>query len=90
VAAGRDGAFDLVFMDIHMPGMDGLQACRTIRGLSGPAADTPVIAMTAAALPEDVERCLTAGMNDHLAKPIRQEEMLDKALRQLERGSRAA
>lgn len=90
VEAVRDGAFDLVFMDIHMPGMDGLQACRTIRGLSGPAADTPVIAMTAAALPEDVERCLTAGMNDHLAKPIRQEEMLDKALRQLERGPRAA
>jgi len=90
VEAVRNGGFDLVFMDIHMPGMDGLQACRAIRAMNGPAAQTPVIAMTAAALPEDVELCLVAGMNDHLAKPIRQEEMLDKALRQLEHSRRAA
>jgi CheY-like chemotaxis protein len=83
VAAVRSGDFDLVFMDIHMPGMDGLQACREIRALPAEQARVPVIAMTAAALPEDVERCLAAGMNDHISKPIRLEEMLDKAFRQL-------
>jgi signal transduction histidine kinase/ActR/RegA family two-component response regulator len=83
VAAVQGGGFDLVFMDIHMPGMDGLQACREIRALDGEPSRVPVIAMTAAALPEDVDRCLACGMSDHVAKPIRQEELIDKALRHL-------
>jgi CheY-like chemotaxis protein len=66
-----------------MPGMDGLQACREIRALDGEPSRVPVIAMTAAALPEDVDRCLACGMSDHVAKPIRQEELIDKALRHL-------
>ena len=81
--AVRTEPFDLVFMDLHMPVMDGLTACRAIRALDGPAATVPVIAMTAAAMPEDIERCLAAGMNGHIAKPIRQEELLQSALQVL-------
>ncbi|WP_374570925.1 response regulator [Phenylobacterium sp.] len=90
IEAVRDDAYDLVFMDIHMPGMDGIQACRAIRAMGAQKETLPIIAMTAAAMPEDVERCLAGGMNDHLAKPIRQEEMIEKALRLLRGGRRSA
>lgn len=82
VEAMQAGAFDLVFMDLHMPVMDGLTASRAIRALGGQVGATPIIAMTAAAMPEDVDRCLAAGMNGHIAKPIRQEELLHTALQQ--------
>jgi CheY-like chemotaxis protein len=83
VEAVQSGAYDLVLMDLHMPVMDGLSACRAIRALGGPAAAVPVIAMTAAAMPDDIDRCMAAGMNAHIAKPIRQEELLQVALQQL-------
>ncbi|MDL2319333.1 response regulator, partial [Eubacteriales bacterium OttesenSCG-928-A19] len=63
--------FDVIFMDIHMPVMDGYQATRAIRALDLPRAKTiPIIAMTANAFAEDIQRCTEAGMNDHVAKPI--------------------
>ncbi|MDR1740949.1 MAG: response regulator [Synergistaceae bacterium] len=63
--------YDAVFMDVQMPEMDGLEATRRIRALSIPAAKTvPIVAMTANVFREDVERCLEAGMNDHVGKPI--------------------
>jgi len=69
VAAVTEQTFDAVFMDIQMPVMDGFEATRLIRELPG-VKDIPIIAMTAHALVGDREKCLAAGMNDHVAKPI--------------------
>ncbi|MEM7119704.1 MAG: ATP-binding protein [Pseudomonadota bacterium] len=67
----RRETFDLVLMDIQLPGMDGLEATRRIRALDDiEKANTPIVALTANAMPEDVQTCLAAGMNDVLAKPI--------------------
>jgi signal transduction histidine kinase/DNA-binding NarL/FixJ family response regulator len=68
--------FDLVLMDVQMPGMDGLEATRTIRALPSMAGRIPIVALTANALPAEVERCHKAGMNDHLAKPIEAEHLV--------------
>ena len=65
------GTFDAILMDVMMPEMDGLTATRTIRELDHPDAKTiPIIAMTANAFDEDARRCLEAGMNAHLSKPL--------------------
>ncbi|MDR0598235.1 MAG: response regulator [Treponema sp.] len=70
-------SYDLIFMDIHMPGIDGYEATRLIRSLSHPRAKTvPIIAMTANVFKEDIERCLAAGMNNHVGKPIDFDELL--------------
>lgn len=79
LAAVAAKSFDVIFMDLHMPVLDGLSACRAIRALSGPVGRTPIIAMTAAALPEDVERCRTAGMDDHIPKPIDHNQLIAMA-----------
>ncbi len=68
VAAARAGAFDLVLMDMQMPVMDGLTATRAIRQL--PIPQPPIIAMTANVLPEQIQRCMEAGVDAHLGKPI--------------------
>ena len=71
VEAMARGGFDLVLMDVQMPVMDGLTATRAIRALPAPhARTTPIIAMTANVLPDQVTKCLEAGMDDHIGKPI--------------------
>jgi CheY-like chemotaxis protein len=65
------GDYTLIFMDIQMPEMNGLEATRNIRALDDPwASSIPIIAMTADAFSENVTECLNAGMNGHIAKPI--------------------
>jgi signal transduction histidine kinase/ActR/RegA family two-component response regulator len=65
-----DEPFDVVLMDVYMPGMDGREATRRLRSGSGPNRDTPVIAITASATPKDWDACLAAGMNGYVGKPI--------------------
>ena len=77
VAAVQAQPFDAVLMDIQMPEMDGLEAARRIRGLDDPEqANIYIIAMTANALMGDREKCISAGMNDYLPKPIDQKKLL--------------
>ena len=76
VAAVKAGGFDLVLMDMHMPEMDGVTATGHIRDLDGDAATIPIIAATAGAMAKDIERCLAAGMNDFVPKPIDPETLV--------------
>jgi len=82
VNAVASGQYDLVLMDVQMPIMDGFEATHQIRLLEGamPARSIPTVAMTAHALKGDRERCIEAGMNDHLAKPVSR-KALDDVLR---------
>ena len=71
ISAAEEGSYELIFMDVQMPQMNGLDATRAIRKLDDPwAASIPIIAMTADAFSENVTECLNAGMNGHIAKPI--------------------
>ncbi len=79
VAAVELSSYDLILMDCQMPVMNGFEATRKIR--AGSKHRTPILALTASALSEDLERCLEAGMDDCLTKPIRFER-LDEAIKQ--------
>jgi signal transduction histidine kinase/DNA-binding response OmpR family regulator len=98
VANGRDavaaldgGALDLVLMDVQMPEMDGFEATRIIRAReAGGSVRIPIIAMTAHAMKGDRERCLIAGMDDYVSKPVQAAELFDAIERLLPAGTRHA
>ncbi|WP_299131180.1 ATP-binding protein [uncultured Amaricoccus sp.] len=75
VAEAQSGVFDLVLMDIQMPGMDGITAARRIRALDGPVSRIPIIALTANAMAGDKETYFAAGMTDYVAKPVSAAEL---------------
>jgi signal transduction histidine kinase/CheY-like chemotaxis protein len=82
VAAVRNAAFDLVLMDVQMPNMSGLEATSAIRALEPPGGrHLPIVAMTAHAMKGDRERCLEAGMDGYVSKPIRLQDMLEAIAR---------
>ncbi|QUD85986.1 PAS domain S-box protein [Phenylobacterium montanum] len=72
------GRYDLILMDMQMPGMDGLAATRAIRQSAEPNRTTPILALSANVMADQVSQCHAAGMNDHIAKPIRLEELVAK------------
>lgn len=79
ISKSKEGRFDLILMDIQMPGMDGYCAARAIRSMDRRDSMTvPIIAMTANAFAQDVEKALNAGMNAHIAKPIDVDELFQK------------
>lgn len=82
-AVARAHPFDIILMDISMPGMDGIQATRLIRKLPTAIASVPVVAMTAHSLAADRERFLAAGMDDCITKPIRKNLLLQAIARHL-------
>ena len=81
-----EGSYELIFMDIQMPEMNGLDATRAIRSLENPwAASIPIVAMTADAFSENVTECLEAGMNGHIAKPV-DIKLVIKEIRRIKEG----
>jgi CheY-like chemotaxis protein len=71
--------YEMIFMDVQMPEMDGYEATRRIRELDMPNAKTiPIVAMSANVFREDVEKCIRAGMNSHVGKPLEFDEVLNK------------
>ena len=84
--AADAGRYELIFMDVQMPEMNGLDATRAIRSLADPwAAAIPIVAMTADAFSENITECLNAGMNGHIAKPI-DIKLVSKEIRRIREG----
>jgi len=81
VEAATSGGYDLIFMDIQMPVMDGMEAARRIRALDGPAARTPIIALTANVLDHQIKAYRACGMNGCIAKPISPAAMINEIAR---------
>jgi PAS domain S-box-containing protein len=80
--------YDLILMDVAMPEMDGLEATRLIRAMPGAKGAIPIIAMTAHAMDADRQRCLAAGMDDYITKPVDRPKLLEAVAHWVERGSR--
>ena len=83
VALAKEHHPDLILMDLHLPVMDGFEAARKIRKTAG-LEQTPIVALTALAMPGDRERCLAAGMNDYLSKPVELHQIVEVILRWLD------
>ena len=72
--------YDLIFMDMRMPNMDGLESTRKIRALGGAHKDIPIVALTANAFDDDRNACFDSGMNDFMTKPVSAEELQEMVL----------
>ena len=83
VRASVPGYYDVIFMDLQMPVMNGYEAARQIRALDGPQSRIPIIALSANALEEDRKRSIEAGMDSHMGKPFDVQELLDVLRRYL-------
>lgn len=77
VSLANEKRFDVIFMDCQLPVLDGFSAAGRIKDGSGLNSDTPIVALTAKAMPGDRERCIEAGMQDYLSKPVRQSQVMD-------------
>jgi CheY-like chemotaxis protein len=75
VAAWRDGRYDLILMDCQMPVLDGYEATREIRALEAGKRLIPIVALTAHAMKDDDAKCMAAGMDHHLTKPLDRERL---------------
>ena len=73
--------YDVILMDVQMPVMDGIEATRRIRAFAHPARTTPVIAMSANVLPDQIAEFLASGMDGHVGKPFRREDLLAEVAR---------
>jgi PAS domain S-box-containing protein len=89
VAAVEARNFDVVLMDVQMPQMDGIEATRRIREMGERASGLPIVALTAYAMDGEIARCLAAGMNEHLSKPIDRKELLRLVVELLGNGRKA-
>jgi CheY-like chemotaxis protein len=76
VRLATEERFDLILMDVRMPGMDGLEAARQIRTLPGPHGQVPILALTAYTSLEQIGDCLDAGMDGHVPKPVNYETLI--------------
>ena len=90
IATLQASPYDVVLMDVCMPGMDGLEATRRIRALPDGCRNVPIVALTAQAFAEQVRICHSAGMNSHLSKPFTYEALLDAVVRAAANGRAAA
>ena len=90
LASVQEILYDVILMDISMPEMDGIAATRAIRALAPPVCDVPILAMTAHAMVGDRERCLAAGMDDYLPKPVTRCDLMERVERFARHGRAAA
>ena len=81
VEAMKTKEFDMIFMDMRMPNMDGLESTRKIRALPNVSKDLPIVALTANAFDDDRNACFDSGMNDFMTKPVSAEELSEMVLR---------
>jgi CheY-like chemotaxis protein len=89
-AESPENTYDIILMDVQMPIMDGYQASEAIRGLPrNDAKEVPIIALTANAFKDDIEKALKAGMNAHIAKPVKLEKIVEVICKSMKMESRA-
>ena len=88
VSVAMSKPFDLILMDLQMPGMDGIAATHAIRATCDPNRHTPIVALSASTLPAQIGECHAAGMDDHIAKPMSPGDLMTKVGQWIQAGDR--